>query len=147
MKKIPPTHFFDIYRKVPRLCVEIVIIKDGGVLLTLRNILPAKGLWHFPGGTVFYDESVLDAVHRIAKDELGITVKIVKFLDYVDWHNSKNAVGHSVSLLFLAKITKGVIKVDFQAKEAKFFKKLPKNIIEENKIFIEGHLADNLDSL
>lgn len=137
MKKLPHSQFLEIFSKVPRLCIEIVIIQNNDILLTLRNIPPAKGFWTFPGGTIFYDESVLNAVHRIAKEELSVTVKIIKFLGYVDWDANKNAVGHSVSLVFLTKITKGVIKTDFQAKEARFFKKLPENIVEEDKKFIE----------
>lgn len=145
MKKLPHSQFLEIYSKVPRLCVEIAILQDNGILLILRSISPAKGLWHMPGGTVFYDESILNAVHRIAKEELSVTVKIIKFLGYADYVINRNAIGHSVSLIFLAKITAGIIKTDFQAKEAKFFKKLPENIIEENKKFIEENLADSLD--
>jgi len=145
MKKLPHSQFFEIFNKVPRLCAEVVIAQDNGILLTLRDISPAKGFWTFPGGTIFYDESVLNAVHRIAKEELNVAVKIIKFLGYVDWDANKNAVGHSVSLVFLTKITKGVIKTDFQAKEARFFKKLPENIVEEDKKFIEENLTDNLD--
>lgn len=140
MKKLSFNEFLEIYGKVPRLCVEIVIEEKQGILLTLRNISPGIGLWHFPGGSVLYDESVLDAAHRIAKEELGITIHINKFLGFTDWYKSKNAVGHSVSLLFSAKITKGEIRTNFQAKEAKFFKTLPQNIIKESKKFIEENL-------
>lgn len=140
MKKLPLSQFLEIYGKVPRLCVEIVIEKNHHILLTLRDILPAKGLWHFPGGTVFYNESVAKAASRIANEELGVTVSIDKFLGYIDWYKSKNTIGHSVSLLFLAKVTEGEIKTNLQAKKAKFFKKLPKNIIKEHKKFIEENL-------
>ena len=137
MKKLPLLQFLDIYKKVPRLCIEIVIVKNHRVLLTLRDIPPGKGLWHFPGGTVLYNESVLVAAYRIAKEELGITIHINKLLGFIDWYKSKNAIGHSVSLLLAAKITKGEIQTNFQAKQAKFFSKLPQNIIKESKIFIE----------
>lgn len=137
MKKLPHNQFFEIYSKVPRLCVEVVIIQSNGILLTLRDIPPAKGFWTFPGGTVNYGESVLDTVRRTAKEEIGVDIKIIKFLGYNDWETNKNATGHSVSLLFLAKIIDGKIRTDFQAKEARFFKKLPENMVEEDKKFIE----------
>ncbi|OGH19931.1 MAG: hypothetical protein A3D74_00650 [Candidatus Levybacteria bacterium RIFCSPHIGHO2_02_FULL_37_13] len=139
MKKLPLSEFLNIYGKVPRLCVEIVVEQRQGILLTLRDIPPGKGLWHFPGGSVLYDESVFDAAHRIAKEELGVEIHINKFLGFTDWYKSKNAVGHSVSLLFSAKITKGEIKTNFQAIEAKFFKTLPQNIMKENKKFIDKY--------
>lgn len=142
MKKFPHDQYLEIYSKVQRLCVEVVIVQDNGVLLTLRRIPPAKGLWHLPGGIVFYDESILDAVYRVAKAELGVTVEIIKFLGYADYDINKNAIGHSVSLFFLTKIIEGVIKTDFQAKEAKFFKKLPEDMIKEDKKFIEENLID-----
>lgn len=66
--------FDSIYSKVPRLTVELVI-KDGDkILLTKRSIEPCRGLWHLPGGTVYFGESLLDAVKRIAKKELSIDV-------------------------------------------------------------------------
>ncbi len=48
--------FFDIYRKGPRLTVEIILLSDQGVFLTLRNIEPCISLWHLPGGTVRFGE-------------------------------------------------------------------------------------------
>lgn len=140
MKKMPLREFFDIYSKVPRLCVETVIIQNHKVLLTLRDIPPGKGIWHLPGGTVFYDESVTDAARRIAKDELGVNAEVIRFLGYIDWYKSKNALEHSVSLVFLMKIISGDIQTNFQAKEAKFFNVLPKNLFAEHKKFIEENL-------
>lgn len=141
MKKLSLDQFSEIYSKIRRACVEIAIVQENGILLSLRNIEPAKDKWHLPGGTVFYGESIMDALHRIAKEEINVDIEIIRFLGYVDWEKNKNSFGHSVSLVFLAKILKGEVKTDFQAKEAKFFKKLPENIIAENKKFIEEHLA------
>ena len=47
-----------------------------GVLLALRDFGPCKGLWHLPGGTVRFGEPVVDAVRRVARDELGLTVRV-----------------------------------------------------------------------
>jgi hypothetical protein len=42
--------FWDIYKKVPRLTVEIILKSEKGIYLTERQIEPCKGLWHFPEG-------------------------------------------------------------------------------------------------
>lgn len=68
--------FWNIYKKVPRLTVEIIIKDKRGILLTLRNIEPCKNLWHLPGGTVRFGEKLIDAVKRIANRELGIEVLV-----------------------------------------------------------------------
>jgi hypothetical protein len=49
---LPKDEYRAIYRRVPRLCVEIVIwTPEQGVLLTRREILPNVGAWHIPDGT------------------------------------------------------------------------------------------------
>jgi len=54
--------FDDIYSKVPRLTVEVIVKnRAGGILLTKRAIEPCKGQWHLPGGTVRFGESLLEA--------------------------------------------------------------------------------------
>ena len=42
--------FDEIYSKVPRLCVDIIIKSEDGILLPLRSIEPYEGKWHIPGG-------------------------------------------------------------------------------------------------
>ena len=64
-----------IYSKVPRLCVDVMVKSHKGVILTLRDIEPYKNFWHIPGGTVHYRETIIGAVERIAKKELGIRLQ------------------------------------------------------------------------
>ena len=78
-KKLPYKEFLSIYRKVPRLCVDLVVKNKNGVLLTKRDIKPSKGMWHIPGGTILYDESVKDAIKRVAKEETGLKPVLVKW--------------------------------------------------------------------
>ena len=137
LKKLPYKLYKQIYSQVPRLCVELVIKNNEGILLTLRNIAPYKDYWHLPGGTIFLDETLEQAVKRVALEELGVEVKIIKFLGYIDFIKSKEEkIGRTVSLVFLVKIIYGNIKLDFQASEYRFFKKIPKNTIKEHKDFL-----------
>jgi 8-oxo-dGTP diphosphatase len=75
----------DIYSKVPRLTVEVVIASEHGVLLSLRTSGPCRGLWHIPGGTVRYGEPLTQAVRRVAKEEVGLDVRADRLLGYLEY--------------------------------------------------------------
>jgi colanic acid biosynthesis protein WcaH len=134
--KIPYDKFIEIYSLVPRLCVEIVVKTNEGVLLTKRNIPPALGMWHLPGGTWLKGETAEEAAKRIALDELGIDISLGELLGYVDF-SPEVAVGHSISLVFLVKPHSFDIKLNEQASEYGYFKELPSETIPETKQFLE----------
>ena len=62
---LPEHEYHEIYSKVPRLTVELIIESEQGVALTQRRSGPCAGLWHLPGGTVRYGEPLRDAVVRV----------------------------------------------------------------------------------
>jgi colanic acid biosynthesis protein WcaH len=140
--KIPYDKFIEVYSLVPRLCVEIVIKTNQGVLLTKRNIPPAIGMWHLPGGTWLKDETAEEAAKRIALDELGIDISLGKLLGYVDF-SPEVAVGHSISLVFLVRPASLDIRLNEQASEYQFFKQLPSETIPETKLFLEKNILNN----
>src|SRR5581483_5588422 len=82
-----PKHEFDwIFSRVPRLTVEVVITAPSrGVLLSLREIEPCRGMWHLPGGTVRFGEPATEAVVRVARDELGLDVEVGPLLGYIEY--------------------------------------------------------------
>ncbi len=144
MQKQPLTEreFRNIYSKVPRLCVDLIIKTTKGILLTLRKEDSWNGLWHVPGGTVYYKEGLRDAARRVAKEELGIDVAVVKTLGYIEYFNEdkERGFGYTVSVEFLCDPKSTEFKLNEQATEAKFFKSLPANIIPEHKEFIAKYL-------
>ena len=85
MREPPPQEEFDrIFSRVPRLTVELVIASDDrGVLLAMRDFGPCQGLWHLPGGTVRFGEPLVEAVKRVAQDELGVAVSAGETLGYI----------------------------------------------------------------
>ncbi len=131
--------FNHIYSRVPRVCVEVILENKGEILLTKRKIQPDAGKWHFPGGTVRFEESLRDAVKRVAKSELGIDVKIKKQLGVIEFLRKSY---HPVSIAFLVKGKPGKIKLNFQASEFKFFKKIPGNTVKEHFKFIKNYLKE-----
>ncbi len=56
LKYLPFEEFQEIYSKVPRLCVEVVLRSDEGIMLTKRTINPWKGMWHFPVEQFFLEK-------------------------------------------------------------------------------------------
>ena len=136
--KLPEEVYKNVYSKVPRLAVELLVKTEAGILLVKRGIPPGVGLWYLPGGTVLLDESVEEAVKRIGQEELEVEVSIIKFLRFTDWYQSKNANGHAVSLVFEVKIDSGEIKLDFQSSEFGYFKKLPQDIMEEYQPYLNS---------
>ena len=129
--------FRTIYGKVPRLTVEVMVVKDGKVLLTLRDIEPYKGFWHLPGGTVYFKEPVSRTVERIAKRELGIQVKYPELVGYIEYPNIRTE-GHESTVGMAFKVTEyaGMVRHDGEATDVQWFDELPEKIIPEQRDFI-----------
>lgn len=135
--------FDRIFKKVPRLSVEIVIKSNKGVLLSLRDIEPCKGLWHLPGGMVFFGEKLTEAVARIAKRELGIKITNAKLIGYIDYPSHyKKGLDSPVGIVFEVEYTGQPIPNRESAK-LEWFKKLPANIHPDQDEFLR--LADLVD--
>ncbi|HVV25867.1 MAG TPA: NUDIX domain-containing protein [Candidatus Saccharimonadales bacterium] len=134
---LTPEEFKSIYSKVPRLTVEVVIKSDKGVLLSLRDIEPCKGLWHLPGGTVFFGEKLTDAVRRVAKRELGVTVvgepELLGYIEYPSHY--QNGLDDPVGIAFLAEY-RGDIKPNEEAAKLDWFMELPENLHPDIRDFI-----------
>ncbi len=131
--------FQSIYSKVPRLTVEIVIKNTEGVLLTLRRIHPLPGIWHLPGGTVYFKEPLEYAVKRIAKEELGLDVSVEKFLGYIEYIHQEKGGGfdHPVGIAFLCQPISQEVRLNDDASEAKYFRDFPEDVVMEQKEFLE----------
>jgi colanic acid biosynthesis protein WcaH len=73
---IPPDEYRVIARNVPIVSVDLLVHHDGGLVLGERRNEPAKGKWFVPGGTVMKGETLVQAVHRVARQELGTDVLV-----------------------------------------------------------------------
>jgi 8-oxo-dGTP diphosphatase len=129
-----------IFSRVPRLCLDFIVIKKGKVLLAKRSIEPYKGYWSLPGGMVRYKESFDEASVRILKCELGlkpIEKKLIGFMEFPNEVNKNGVPVHSVSIAFLTKLEDGEIIGSDQAHEFQFFDLLPENVHPVQKEFIK----------
>jgi len=134
----PEEEFWDIYRKVPRLTVEVLMAGEAGVLLTRRAIEPCRGLWHIPGGTVRFGEPLAGAVTRIARRELGISVEESRMLGCIEYPSHyEHGLDCPVGLVFLVIRHSGTIQVNAEAGDHGWFRRLPAEMHEEQVRFLE----------
>ena len=133
--------FEEIYAKVPRIAVDLIIVENKKILLTRRSIPPFNGLWHIPGGGIRHREKVTDAILRVAREELGVSVKIEKLIGYEEvlFDGPKR---HAVALEFKCKLVGNKKPRPIaQADKCSFFNKLPKEIIPEQRKFLKKNWA------
>jgi ADP-ribose pyrophosphatase YjhB (NUDIX family) len=137
---IPHDEYWRIFSKVPRLTVEIIVPGEKGVLLTLRDIEPCKGMWHLPGGSVQYGELLKHAVKRIAKRKLGIEVTKMEFLGYIEYpsHFTKG-LDSPVGMAFKIISYKGQVAPEAEASAVDWFPEAPSNMHDEQTQFLAAH--------
>jgi len=126
--------------------VDVVIATDEGILLIKRKypIKPIKkeyptyeNCWALIGGHVDPGETDKKAAIREAYEETHLKVKIIKKIGDYDKPSPRQKSqgltlrdprGNYVSHAYLAEIVGGELRADSDAKELKFFKKIPENI-------------------
>jgi 8-oxo-dGTP pyrophosphatase MutT (NUDIX family) len=136
---LPKDEFDWIFSRVPRVTVEVVIsTPERGVLLSLRDIEPCKGLWHLPGGTVRFGEPLVEAVGRVARDELGLSVDVGEMLGYIEYPSHyENGLDCPVGLAFAAEVSPHAQP----PAGCEWFKALPDNMHDEQQDFLAEQLG------
>ena len=105
---LPEAEYHEVYAKVPRLTVEVVVRGPQGILLTRRAAGPCAGLWHLPGGTVRYGEPLVEAVRRVAVEETGMEVVAGPLLGYIEYPSHYLAgLDSPVGIAFLCPVGAG----------------------------------------
>jgi len=139
LKQLPLKEFNRVYGKVPRLCVDLVVKTKNGVILSKRDIKPSKGMWHIPGGTVLFGEKLSEAISRVAEEELGLKLEIIKLLGTTEFLPPTSPHAHAVSIAFLTKPIAGKLRGSSQGREVRYFKQAPLNTIKEQEKFLTIH--------
>jgi ADP-ribose pyrophosphatase YjhB (NUDIX family) len=138
---LPRGQYLEIFRKVPRLTVEVVACSESGVLLVRRTSGPCKGLWNVPGGTVRFAESLTDAVHRVALDEIGSDVVIDCFLGYIEYpSHARQGLDWPVGMAFCTHLVPpGVDGLSTVRDGVEWFEQLPDEMHDEQRTFLQAH--------
>lgn len=126
---IPHNVYKAIANNVPILCVDAVIVNNGKYLLVKRRNEPLKGHWWVPGGRVEKGESLVDALRRKVKDEVGLDLEVVTRVGYYEEEFDRNELElpsvHTVSVVFIASPTSEEIQLDDQSSSYKWSPHLP----------------------
>lgn len=123
-----------IYSRVPRLCVDLLVVCNGKVLLKWRDIEPRPNRWHVPGGTVYMQEGLFEAGKRIGKEELGVELCNFELWGVEEYLFEKDKLGferHSVAVGLLCEISGSVVDSLVKDGEIEMFEDPPENIIEQ----------------
>jgi ADP-ribose pyrophosphatase YjhB (NUDIX family) len=144
MQKHPLTkeEFDLIFGKVPRLTVEVAILTDDGLVMTKIPKGPMKGRWNVPGGTVRFNEKLVDAAKRVAKAELDIDVAIGDNLGYIEYPEllASGERAWPVGMVFEATIISGELTRSDEGEAVECFKKVPENTIASQAHFFSNYL-------
>ncbi len=133
--KRAPEKTYDNFRKYFAFsCIDLIIFDGKSVLLTKRTRPPYKGYWHLPGSIIHKGEKITDTIHRSAKEELNLDVKIKKF---VGVYESLDSVRHDVSHGFVVSIKGGHLKTDYQSSDLGFFARLPAKVLPHHRMMIK----------
>ncbi len=134
--KIPSDLFKRIEKLVPLSSVDVMVLIEGKIILTKRRITPYRGYWHLPGSIILKGERVIDAVHRSVREELGIEVKDVRFVNYYEMFSR---IRHYITHLFVARYGSGNFKLDFQSSGIRLVRpdRIPSLTIPAHKLEIK----------
>jgi colanic acid biosynthesis protein WcaH len=130
---IPTSLYKKIHSLLPIACVDIIIVnKKNEFFLVKRKNKPALGKWWFPGGRIYKNETLKEAVKRKVLEETGLKVKIVKCLGaeetfFPDGPFSDST--HTINTIFLTSTDTAdmKIKLDSQSDDGRWFSKISKH--------------------
>ncbi len=105
-----------------RVGSAVLIVRDNKLLLGRRNKQPDFGRWILPGGKIEYGETHEEAAIREAKEELGLTIEVVRLAGKGVYHILPPD-RHRIIIYSIATIIDGIITPSSDISEASFFTK------------------------
>jgi hypothetical protein len=76
------------------VCVDCLVLNDKGEFLLVKGKNePLKGEYWIPGGRIYKNERLVDAVHRKMREEIGVEVEIVRKLGFFEEFFDKTVEG------------------------------------------------------
>ena len=105
-KLLPPDAFLETFKLVPRVAVCLQVRGPRGeVLLSRRSeaMETMPGAWHYPGGFLLLGETMEACAERVAKKELGASVRTVRPVGFFEDLDG-DPRGHVIDLVLEAEL-------------------------------------------
>ncbi len=141
MSKIHPKLYSEIVKKIPILCIDIIIIFENKYLLVKRKENPLKNNWWVPGGRILLGETSLEAAKRKLDEELNLkNFEDLKMYGIYEDIFKESSFGkhlyHTHSIVFTIELDKKpLVKFDSTISKWKFDLNLPKRFLKKTKKF------------
>ena len=100
----------EIEQAGPRLGCGAAIVDESSILLVRRRRSPEANHWGLPGGKVEPGEGVEDAVIREINEELGLTIRLGRWICTVD-HLDDGTGQRWLARVYAATIMSGVPRI------------------------------------
>jgi 8-oxo-dGTP diphosphatase len=114
-----------------------LLVRGGQVLLVRRAVEPMKGAWDVPGGFMRRGEHPADAVRREFREELGVEIRRVEFLDvFLDVYGKGGQP--TLNLYYIVEGDASTVHPADDVSEAAWF---PLNRLPEPLAFENNHRA------
>ena len=124
--------------KAPHLTVDGIVLRNSEILLVQRKHPPFQHRWALPGGFVEYGETAEHAIVREVVEETGLNTTVEQLIGvYSD--PKRDPRGHTVTIVYLLKLTGGTLHAGDDAQSATFFntKQLPPLAFDHQKIIAD----------
>ena len=140
---IPEEEWATVVRSVPIVSVDLLVRAPGGVLLVERTNRPARGEWFVPGGRVHKGERLVEAVTRVAREELGVEVEIERSLGayehlYDEAEVTSSGGKHYLANGFLVRTDATEFDLDDQHGAARIFETPPDDLHPYVRAYLEA---------
>ena len=82
----PPEEYKKVLSAIPIVCVDCLVVNENEeYLLVKRANPPLKSEYWVPGGRLYKNGRIFDAVHRKMREEVGIGVDVVQSLVFLNF--------------------------------------------------------------
>ena len=132
--KIPEEDYKKFIENMPICCIDLIIFHEGKVLLVKRKYEPEKGQWWVPGGRIYKNEKLKEAIIRKAKEETGIKIKKYNLSGAYDYMSNKSPFKdlksgtHTPVIVFLVESIDSKVKIDETSSDYKWIDKIEEDL-------------------
>ena len=112
-----------------------------GKVLLVKQVTGRKA-WTFPGGKVAARETLISALHREVKEELGLKIESASLIDYYDRPEKSN-----VTFLFRVLLRPGALKLSKEEIEKSAFRNRTPKLVTPSLAYFWERAQKSFDPL